>query len=186
MEQAFDSLGAYRRLEESGMPEGQANATVEVVRDAMQNLVTKEYFTVELDRRFGKVDGRFGSVDERFGKVYERFSKVDSEFVKLRSDMDERFSKIDGEFVKLRSDMDERFSKLEAKLDTSVAELGKSQARGLLTMSIFMIALVSMLIAVLRYPDARADTGPINSAEPTPAVEAEATESTHPSPAQLP
>ncbi len=96
---------------------------------------------------------------------------------------------MDSEFVKLRSDMDERFSKLEAKLDTSVAELGKSQARGLLTMSIFMIALVSMLIAALRYPDARADTGPINSAEPTPAtpaVEAGATESINPFPVQLP
>ena len=79
-----------------------------------------------------------------------------------------------------------RFSKLEAKFDTSIAEYGKSQARGLLTMSIFMIALVSMLIAVLRDPGVRADTGPINSAEPTAAVEVEATESTHPSPAQLP
>jgi len=72
MEQAFDSLAAYRKLEESGMPESQADATVEVVNNAMRNLVTKEYFTAELDRRFAKVDAGFAEIGRRqaWGFVY--------------------------------------------------------------------------------------------------------------------
>ena len=56
MEQALDTLAASRKLEDSGMPERQADAVVDVVNDAMKNLVTKEYLTAELDRRFGAVD----------------------------------------------------------------------------------------------------------------------------------
>ena len=37
------------------MPEPQAGAVVEVVNDAMKELVTKEFLTAELDRRFGEV-----------------------------------------------------------------------------------------------------------------------------------
>ena len=130
MEQAFDSLGAYRKLEESGMPDGQAGATVEVVKDSMQNFVTKEYFSAELERRFHAVD--------------------------------------------------ERFTKLEAKLDTSVAELGKSQARGLLAMSAINIATASLLFAALQIFTVGATVGAGSFAEPAPplpAFESEASDS---------
>ncbi len=72
MDKAFDSLAAYRKLGESGMPEPQATATVEVVSDAMRNLVTKEYLTAELDRRFAKVDERFAKVDAGFMEMGRR------------------------------------------------------------------------------------------------------------------
>ena len=130
MEQAFDSLGAYRKLEESGMPDRQAGATVEVVKDSMQNFVTKEYFSAELERRFHAVD--------------------------------------------------ERFTKLEAKLDTSVAEFGKSQARGLVAMSAINIATASLLFAALQFFGVGATTGASSITEPVlplPAFEAEATNS---------
>ena len=148
MEQAFDSLGAYRKLEESGMPEGQAGATVEVVKDAMQNFVTREYFTAEIDRRF---------------------------------------SAVDNEFVKLRSDMDERFTKLEAELDASVAELGKSHARGLVAMSAINIATASLLFAALQFFNVGATAGAGSFAEPvpsSPAFESEATNSDDVSPSE--
>ncbi len=136
MEPAFDSFDAYRKLEKSGVPEPQAGATVEVVKDAMQNLVTKEYLTAELDRRFGEVDRRFGEVDRRFGEV------------------------------------EQRFTKLEAKVDTSVAELGRSQARGLLAMSAINIAIASLLFMALQYfgvgMGVAAPAEPGISAEPPP------------------
>ena len=122
------------------MPEPQAGAVVEIVNDAMKDLVTKEYLTAELDRRFGKVDKRFGKVDKRFGK------------------------------------MDKRFTKLEAKIDTSVAELGKSQARGLLSMSAINIAIASLLFVALQYFGAEPGAGPGNPAEP-PAFDSGTTES---------
>ena len=61
------------------MPEPQAGAVVEVVNDAMKDLVTKEYLTAELDRRFGKfesaMDKRFGAVNTEFAKVREDAAK---------------------------------------------------------------------------------------------------------------
>ena len=77
MEQALDTLAASRKLEDSGMPERQADAVVEVVNDAMKNLVTKEYLTAELDRRFGAVDKRFTKMD----------AKMEVGFASMRADM---------------------------------------------------------------------------------------------------
>lgn len=84
MEQALDTLAASRKLEDSGMPERQADAVVDVVNDAMKNLVTKEYLTAELDRRFGAVDKRFADVDNRFTKMD---AKMEVGFASMRADM---------------------------------------------------------------------------------------------------
>ena len=54
MDAKLDTLAASRKLEESGMPRPQAGAAVEVVNDAMRNLVTRKHFNAELDRRFSK------------------------------------------------------------------------------------------------------------------------------------
>ena len=77
MEQALDTLAASRKLEDSGMPERQADAVVDVVNDAMKNLVTREYLTAELDRRFGAVDNRFTKMD----------AKMEVGFASMRADM---------------------------------------------------------------------------------------------------
>ena len=82
MNQILDTLAASRKLEDSGVPQAQAEATVEVVNHAMQNLVTKQYLTAELDRRFGDVDKRFGDVEKRFSE--------------MKADMDKRFSGLEG------------------------------------------------------------------------------------------
>lgn len=57
---------------------------MEVVNDAMKNLVTKEYLTAELDRRFGAVDKRFADVDKRFTKMD---AKMEVGFASMRADM---------------------------------------------------------------------------------------------------
>ena len=98
MDQAFDSLGAYRKLGESGMPEPQAGATVEVVKDAMQNYVTREFFTTELDRRFGAVDGKFTTVNEQFKTIDKHFEAIDKRFEAI----DERFVKLEKGLTDLR------------------------------------------------------------------------------------
>ncbi len=125
MEPAFDSLGAYRKLEESGMPGPQATATVEIVNDAMQNLVTKEYLTAELDRRFGAVD---------------------RQFTESKSDVDKQFTEF-------KSDVNMRFTKLETKMDKGFAELGRRQAWGFVHMSVFFIGLATLFLAARQYFD---------------------------------
>jgi len=66
----------------------QAGATVEVVKDAMQHLVTKEYLTAELDRRFSAVVQQFREVDKQFAAVDKQFNDVDKQSTELKSDLD--------------------------------------------------------------------------------------------------
>ena len=88
MEQALDTLAASRKLEDSGMPERQADAVVEVVNDAMKNLVTKEYLTAELDRRLGAVDKQFGAMDNRITNLETKMdAKMEVGFASVREDM---------------------------------------------------------------------------------------------------
>ena len=65
MDAKLDTLASSRKLEKSGMPRPQAEAAVEVVNDAMRNLVTKKHFNAELDRRFAKVDQRFTRLEAK-------------------------------------------------------------------------------------------------------------------------
>ncbi len=136
MQQAFDSLGAYRRLEESGMPEPQAGATVEVVKDAMQDLVTKQFFTIELDRRFGPVDGRLDATDSRLDTIDGRLDAMDSRLDTIdgrldamdsrldtidgRLDaMDSRLNAMDGRITELKIDMTQDFASLRVDMANS-------------------------------------------------------------------
>ena len=66
MDAKLDTLTASRKLKQSGMPEPQADTVVEVVNDAMTDLVTKEYLKVELHRSFAEFERK---IDKRFGKI---------------------------------------------------------------------------------------------------------------------
>ena len=48
------------------------------MEQALDTLVTKEYLTAELDRRFGAVDKQFSAVDKQFANVDKRFTKMDA------------------------------------------------------------------------------------------------------------
>lgn len=134
MEQAFDTLAASRKLEESGMPKPQSDATVEVVSDAMTNLVTKEFLRAELDRRFGEVDLRFTKLES---EMNARFSDVDSRSTKLESSIDSRFKKFEG-FINLR-------------LTEFALDMTKSQGRLSLSLAGFIIAALGLHFAALQY-----------------------------------
>ena len=75
MDAKLDTLASSRKLEESGMPRPQAEAAVEVVNDAMQNLVTKKHFNAELDRRFAKVDQRFTRLEAKIETAFANLGR---------------------------------------------------------------------------------------------------------------
>ncbi len=183
MDAMLDTLAASRKLEESGMPEPQAGAVVEVVNDAMKNLVTKEYLKAELDRRFskferkidrkfeehfGEVDGKLGKMDENFEKVDERFEKIDERFEKIDErfeKMDEKFEKMDEKFEK----MDEKFEKTNANINElrlSIAELGKSQAWGFVYICGITVAVAALLFSALQFFGTGAAAAPVNVPNP--------------------
>ncbi len=118
------------------MPGPQAEALVEIVNDAMNDLVTKEFLKVELDRSFNelerkldrKLDERFGTVDEKFDKVNERFERADASINELK---------------------------------LSIAALGKSQAWGLVYMCGFIIATAALLFTTFQFFGTDAGAAPM-------------------------
>ena len=163
MEQALDTLAASRKLGESGMPGRQADAVVEVVNDAMKNLVTKEFLTAELDRRFGDLDKRlsaefaavgkrFAAVDERFAGVDKQFAGVDKQFAgvdKQFAGVDKRFAAVDERFAAV----DKRFTRLESNMEvgfSSVREVMHSSQKTLIAiMMASTLTVIAMQITVL-------------------------------------
>ncbi len=121
MDQTFDTHAVYRKLQDSDVPERQADAIVEVMSDTMGNLVTNEKLTAELDLRFGK------------GK--EDFIQLKGGFVSLKESL-----------IELKSEMNERFTKLEAKLETDIA---KSQRLMIATILGSSLTIVAMQFATL-------------------------------------
>ena len=75
MDAKLDTLASSRKLEKSGMPRPQAEAAVEVVNDAMRNLVTKKHFNAELDRRFAKVDQRFTRLEAKIETAFANLGR---------------------------------------------------------------------------------------------------------------
>ncbi len=156
MDQAFDTHAVYRKLQDSDMPERQADAIVEVMSDTMGTLVTNEKLTAELDLRFGKakedfnsLTGSFIELKGDFIELKEGFIQLKGDFVdlkesltELKSEMKEGFRKVDKKF----SDMNERFTKLEAKLETDIA---KSQRLMIATILGSSLTIVAMQFAAL-------------------------------------
>ena len=140
MDAKLDTLTASRKLKRTGMPEPQADIVVEVVNDAMTDLVTKEYLKVELHRSFTeferKIDKRFDKIDERFDKIDERFEKIDGKFEKIEGKFGSRFEKIDADINELK---------------LRIAELGKSQAWGFVYVCATNIAALAAFFAALQY-----------------------------------
>ncbi len=107
------------------MPGKQAGSVVEVMNDAMQNLVTKEYLTAELDRRFGAVDKRFGTVDKRF--------------TEMKSDMDLRFGAVETEFARVREDA--------AKSHKSLVVIMMGSTLAIIGMQVATLAIILSLLS---------------------------------------
>ena len=75
----FDPIRAVRKLRDNGVPEPQAEATVEVVRDATSDLATKadlsalearmearfDLFEARMEARFAEAEARFAEAEAR-------------------------------------------------------------------------------------------------------------------------
>lgn len=111
----FDSLSMMKRLRGTGLTEEQSVAIIDVTRDALAHVATKD--DVEdavqrgihgldpkfagIDQRFAEIDKRFGDIDRRFGDIDRRFSEVDKRF----NNIDRHLGQIDQGFVILEQRM---------------------------------------------------------------------------------
>ena len=68
----FDTLGAARDLEATGIGAGQAEAIVNVIRKSSGEQVTADQF----DARFAGIDARFAGIDARFAEIDVRFAEL--------------------------------------------------------------------------------------------------------------
>ncbi len=99
---AFDTLRAAQRLREGGAEEPLAEAVVEVVVDATDEHLTREYF----DQRMGHMEEL---LDERFIQVGQRFTQVDQRFIQFEERMTLHEQSLDNR-------MDARFEALRAEM----------------------------------------------------------------------
>ncbi len=79
----FDSLTLVKRLSASGMPGEQAEAVVNMTRDVMLSVPTKDDIDSgirTLDPKFATIDQRFAAIDQRFAAIDQRFATVDHRF----------------------------------------------------------------------------------------------------------
>ncbi len=96
----FDSLTLVKRLSGSGMPVEQAEAVVNMTRDVMVNLATKDDVNLavrSLDTKFSSIEQRFAQIDRRFMEIDQRFAQIDQRFIQI----DHRFEMIDQKFILL-------------------------------------------------------------------------------------
>ena len=111
----FDSLNMMKRLRGTGLTEEQSEAIIDVTRDALAQLATKEDVEQAIERgiqgldpKFAYIDKRFADIDQRFADIDQRFADIDQRFVQ----MDQRFVQMDQRFVQ----MDHRFIILEQRM----------------------------------------------------------------------
>ena len=74
----FDVRGAERRLKAAGASEELAEATADLMSEAvlynLDALVTKDYLDARLDARFAKLDIQFRDIDARFDQLRTEMS----------------------------------------------------------------------------------------------------------------
>ena len=122
MEKSFDTLASSQRLRETGMPMEQADATANVVANAIGSLVTREYLDTRLESLEIRIDARFAKVDASFTEIGARFTEIGA-----------------------------RFTRTDARIDSLRADMGAQQARWALTIVLSQIAVAGLLFALLTY-----------------------------------
>ena len=150
----IDTLKYSKRLEEVGFNSNQAEESIRILNEIMDNNIATKLDLINLERRMekrfyqleynigmqfkdqdikiDKIDARFDKVDARFDKMDSRFDKMDSRFDKMDSridQMDSRFDKMDSRFDKIDSrfdKMDEKFSNFYEEIESKlVNKVGK-------------------------------------------------------------
>ena len=145
---SFDTLSSSRKLQESGMPTKQADATVNVVADALTGLVTVEYLDGRLESLQARIDIRFERVDERFDRMDERFERIDERFERI----DARFERIDARFERMDErfgQMIEQFGRMDARFEKMDTKLARWALAIVVAQSTIMTSVLLSLFAVL-------------------------------------
>ncbi len=86
----FDSLSLMKHLRGTGLTEEQSMAIVDVTRDALANVATREDVAQavqegirSLDPKFAAIDGRFTAIEGRFTAIDKRLMEIDQRFIIL-------------------------------------------------------------------------------------------------------
>ncbi len=82
----FDSLTLVKRLSASGMPSEQAEAVVNMTRDVMLSVPTKDDIDAgirTLDPKLTTIDQRFAAIDQHFAAIDHRFDIIEQKFTIL-------------------------------------------------------------------------------------------------------
>ena len=87
----FDSLTLVKRLNASGMPGEQAEAVVNMTRDVMLSVATKD----DIDAAIRTLDPKFTAMEQRFANIDQRFAAIDLRFAGI----DHRFEIIEQKFT---------------------------------------------------------------------------------------
>jgi hypothetical protein len=87
----FDVRSAERRLKAAGASEQLAEATADLMSEAvlfnLDALVTKDYLDARLDARFSEMDARFSELEVRFRDIDARFEGTDARINNLRTEL---------------------------------------------------------------------------------------------------
>ena len=84
-----DTLRLKTRLSDNGMPEGQAQALVEELDEALTTAVTAQVATkVEVVELRAAIDAVKEQMEERFEQVGKRFEQVDKRFEQIDKRLD--------------------------------------------------------------------------------------------------
>lgn len=105
----FDVRSAERRLKAAGASEELAEATADLMSQAvllnLDALVTKDYLDARLDARFSELEVKFKDIDARFrvtdGRIDSLRAELESKIDSLRTEL---ASKIDSLRTELKSD----------------------------------------------------------------------------------
>jgi tetrahydromethanopterin S-methyltransferase subunit G len=105
----FDSLSMMKRLRGTGLTEEQSVAIIDVTRDSLVNLATRDDVEGAVQRGLHGLDPKFASLEQRFVPTDKRFSDIDRRL----DGIDERFVHIDKRF----SAIDKRLDGVDKRLD---------------------------------------------------------------------
>ena len=136
MLESFDPLASSRRLQQSGMPMEQADATASVVADAVKGLVTREYFDARLEALELGIDARFKGMDARFESIDARFESIDA-----------RFESIDARFTEIGA----RFTTIDMRFEKQTAVMIAHLSRWAFMLILSQVAISGLLFALLTY-----------------------------------
>ena len=151
----LDTLRCAQTLKTAGFTPEQAEATAQVLGDALSDVATK----ADVNRLEAKIDAKFDAMDQKFGAKFEamnaKFEAMDQKF----EAMDQKFEAMDQKFETKFEAMNEKFeTKFEAmqsttqekfdRVDKSLNDLDRNVKIFLGLVSVLLVAVLGFFGAV--------------------------------------